>query len=220
MKKVQAFGRPSLTATLLRRAAMQCDDAIGDGRAGPDVLDRAARDANCDHELRSPPMKKLVLETTAPFQGLPELVADREGLFAKEGLQIEWVERESEDKSTARQRQHPEGAQPVLQPRQDARAGQGRHVQRLRMGQLLPRPGHPGRQPPGRAARHRHLRRHRGAAGLTGVHRRSNSPARRSACRSTSARIISRCICSKASCRARTSSSAAPRTARGRASTR
>ena len=27
-------------------------------------------------------MKKLVLETTAPFQGLPELVADREGLFA------------------------------------------------------------------------------------------------------------------------------------------
>ena len=31
-------------------------------------------------------MKKLVLETTAPFQGLPELVADKEGLFAKEGL--------------------------------------------------------------------------------------------------------------------------------------
>jgi NitT/TauT family transport system substrate-binding protein len=46
-------------------------------------------------------MKKLVLETTAPFQGLPELVADREGLFAKEGLQIEWVERESEDKKRA-----------------------------------------------------------------------------------------------------------------------
>ncbi len=129
-----------------------------------------------DHRSRSrnrgvPPMKKLVLETTAPFQGLPELVADQEGLFAKEGLQIEWVERESEDKSTAGQRQHPEGAQPVLQPRQDARAGQGRHVQRLRMGQLLPRPGYPGRQPPGRAARHRHLRRHRGAAGLAGVHR-------------------------------------------------
>ena len=44
-------------------------------------------------------MKKLILETTAPFQGLPELVADKEGLFAKEGLTIEWVERESEDKS-------------------------------------------------------------------------------------------------------------------------
>jgi NitT/TauT family transport system substrate-binding protein len=38
-------------------------------------------------------MKKLVLETTAPFQGLPELVADREGLFANEGLQIEWADR-------------------------------------------------------------------------------------------------------------------------------
>src|SRR5204863_6898779 len=45
-------------------------------------------------------MKKLVLETTAPFQGLPELVADKEGLFAKEGLTIEWVERDSDDKST------------------------------------------------------------------------------------------------------------------------
>ena len=31
-------------------------------------------------------MKKLVLETTAPFQGLPELVAYDEGLFAQEGL--------------------------------------------------------------------------------------------------------------------------------------
>jgi len=39
-------------------------------------------------------MKKLALETTAPFQGLPELVAYDEGLFAKEGLDIEWVDRE------------------------------------------------------------------------------------------------------------------------------
>ena len=38
-------------------------------------------------------MKKLVLETTAPFQGLPELVADDEGLFAAEGLVVEWVDR-------------------------------------------------------------------------------------------------------------------------------
>jgi hypothetical protein len=30
-------------------------------------------------------MKKLVSETTAPFQGLPELVACDEGLFAAEG---------------------------------------------------------------------------------------------------------------------------------------
>jgi NitT/TauT family transport system substrate-binding protein len=39
-------------------------------------------------------MKKLVLETTAPFQGLPELVAFDEGLFEKEGLQVEWADRE------------------------------------------------------------------------------------------------------------------------------
>ena len=39
-------------------------------------------------------MKKLVLETTAPFQGLPELVAYDEGLFAKEGLQVEWANRD------------------------------------------------------------------------------------------------------------------------------
>ena len=40
-------------------------------------------------------MKKLVLETTAPFQGLPELVAYDEGLFAKEGLEIEWADRDA-----------------------------------------------------------------------------------------------------------------------------
>ena len=40
-------------------------------------------------------MKKLVLETTAPFQGLPELVAYDEGLFEKEGLLIEWADREA-----------------------------------------------------------------------------------------------------------------------------
>jgi NitT/TauT family transport system substrate-binding protein len=39
-------------------------------------------------------MKRLVLETTAPFQGLPELVAYDEGLFAQEGLAIEWADRE------------------------------------------------------------------------------------------------------------------------------
>ena len=37
--------------------------------------------------------KKLSLEKTAPFQGLPELVAYDEGLFAAEGLEVEFVER-------------------------------------------------------------------------------------------------------------------------------
>ncbi len=32
--------------------------------------------------------KKLVLETTAPFQGLAELVAYDEGLFEREGITI------------------------------------------------------------------------------------------------------------------------------------
>ena len=37
---------------------------------------------------------KLVLETTMPFQGLPELVAFNEGLFAAEGLEVEWAPRD------------------------------------------------------------------------------------------------------------------------------
>jgi NitT/TauT family transport system substrate-binding protein len=47
-------------------------------------------------------MKKLVLETTAPFQGLPELVAYDEGLFAREGLAIEWVDRDKGGEKTVR----------------------------------------------------------------------------------------------------------------------
>jgi NitT/TauT family transport system substrate-binding protein len=39
-------------------------------------------------------MKKLVLETTSPFQGLPELVAYQEGLFEQEGIAIEWADRD------------------------------------------------------------------------------------------------------------------------------
>ena len=39
-------------------------------------------------------MKKLVLETTSPFQGLAELVAYDEGLFANEGIEIEWADRD------------------------------------------------------------------------------------------------------------------------------
>src|SRR5712691_9358514 len=37
--------------------------------------------------------RKLVLETTLPHQGLPELVAYNEGLFAAEGLEVSWVDR-------------------------------------------------------------------------------------------------------------------------------
>ena len=39
-------------------------------------------------------MKKLTLETTQPFQGLPEIVAYDECLFEREGLEIEWADRD------------------------------------------------------------------------------------------------------------------------------
>jgi NitT/TauT family transport system substrate-binding protein len=58
-----------------------------------DAKTKLARDKE-PANLRSAFMKKLVLETTAPFQGLPELVAYDEGLFAKEGLAVEWADRE------------------------------------------------------------------------------------------------------------------------------
>jgi NitT/TauT family transport system substrate-binding protein len=45
--------------------------------------------------------KKLVLETTAPFQGLAELVAYDEGLFENEGIVVEWADREKGVDKTA-----------------------------------------------------------------------------------------------------------------------
>ena len=59
-------------------------------------------------------MKKLVLESTAPFQGLPELVAHDEGLFEKEGLHIEWADRDAGAKraKTAVDVTSPAGANP------------------------------------------------------------------------------------------------------------
>jgi NitT/TauT family transport system substrate-binding protein len=45
--------------------------------------------------------RKLVLETTAPFQGLAELVAYDEFLFEKEGLAIEWADRDKDAEKTA-----------------------------------------------------------------------------------------------------------------------
>ena len=58
-------------------------------------------------------MKRLVLETTAPFQGLPELVAYDEGLFEKEGLAIAWADRETGvDKKTQTEITSPKGESP------------------------------------------------------------------------------------------------------------
>jgi len=60
-------------------------------------------------------MKKLVLETTAPFQGLPELVALDEGLFEKEGLIVQWADdRDKEGIPTDRSINAPKGVDPFL----------------------------------------------------------------------------------------------------------
>jgi NitT/TauT family transport system substrate-binding protein len=59
-------------------------------------------------------MRTLVLETTHPFQGLPELVAYDEGLFEKEGLLVEWVDRDqgAQIKGVEFDRTAPKGADP------------------------------------------------------------------------------------------------------------
>lgn len=58
-------------------------------------------------------MKKLVLESTAPFQGLPELVAYEEGLFAKHGVEVTWAERgDSAQKAVSKDASNPLGVDP------------------------------------------------------------------------------------------------------------
>ena len=59
-------------------------------------------------------MRRLVLESTAPFQGLPELVAYDEGLFANEGLAVEWAERDKSDRKTAVDVTSPKAANPFV----------------------------------------------------------------------------------------------------------
>ncbi len=62
-----------------------------------------------------PNMKKLVLETTAPFQGLPELVAFDKGFFAEEGIEVEWADRNKGNTSQARTDvQSPKGLDPFV----------------------------------------------------------------------------------------------------------
>src|SRR3954470_21027067 len=60
-------------------------------------------------------MKTLVLETTAPFQGLPELVAYHEGLFEKEGIAVSWADRDqSAVKKVDPNITNPKGVDPFL----------------------------------------------------------------------------------------------------------
>ena len=57
-------------------------------------------------------MKTLVVEHTAPFQALPELVADAEGLFALgKACKIEWVNtNEGADRNARTDVYQPKGA--------------------------------------------------------------------------------------------------------------
>jgi NitT/TauT family transport system substrate-binding protein len=59
-------------------------------------------------------MRKLILESTAPFQGLPELVAHDEGLFAKEGISIEWAQRQEPEKKPEIDVTSPKGLDPFV----------------------------------------------------------------------------------------------------------
>ena len=152
-------------------------------------------------------MKKLVLETTAPFQGLPELVAYDEGLFAKEGLKIEWVERESADKSTDVDVNSPKGLDPFSSHGKMLEQGKADMYNACEWGNYCRvQDTKVGSRQVGRRGIVTYAA-HRGAAGFGGVHRAAARRTRPSACRSTSARTISRCICSKASCRATRSGS-------------
>src|ERR1700730_1670102 len=87
----------SLSATLASlpsRARARAPDASVVRCGSALVTRRQLRRCRCLTYGRFCMQKKLVLETTAPFQGLAELVAYDEGLFAKEGLTIEWIDRE------------------------------------------------------------------------------------------------------------------------------
>src|SRR4029453_5954554 len=99
-------------------------------------------------------MKKLMLETTAPLSARAGGV--RRGPV-REGRAARRVDRPGSRRREEDPNRHYESwpGEPVHEPWSPFRAGQGGYVQRVRMGQLLPRPGHRPPKPPARAARHR-----------------------------------------------------------------
>ena len=113
-------------------------------------------------------MKKLVLETTAPFQGLPELVAYDEGLFTKEGLAIEWVDREAGvEKKVEADVTTPKGVTPFASHGKLLEQGKADMYNACEWGNYCRyRPGQPAARPP----RHRRLFGNRGAAGFAGLY--------------------------------------------------
>ena len=165
-------------------------------------------------------MKKLVLETTAPFQGLPELVAYDEGLFEKEGLIVEWADREKDvEKSTDINVVSPQGLDPFSSHGKLLEQGQADMYNACEWGNYCRvQDTRTGSRQVGRRGIVTYA-----ALQFERTHRftpHSNSPAAPSACRSISAPITSRFICWKGSCRAIRSRSAARPMARATASMR
>src|ERR1700730_18100726 len=173
---------------------------------------------------RSNPMKKLILETTAPFQGLPELVAYDEGLFEKEGILVEWADREKGvEKKVEAHVTSPKGVDPFASHGKLFEQGKADMYNACEWGNYC------RVQDTGTGSRRRGRRRLVASAAL-GLRvpaaaiwaaaplppmprwwsppirlssRRSSSPTRRSACRFISVPTTSLCTCWKASCRAR-----------------
>ena len=104
-------------------------------------------------------MKTLRLETTAPFQGLAELVAYDEGLFEKEGLKIEWADREKGvDKTAAAARhQHHKDAPRFASHGKLLEEGKADLYNACEWGNYSRVESHQGRQPAGRPPLDRHL---------------------------------------------------------------
>ncbi len=163
--------------------------------------------------------KKLVLETTAPFQGLAELVAYDEGLFEKEGLTIEWADREKDvDKTPQLHLTSPKGVNPFSSHGKLLEEGKADLYNACEWGNY-------SRVGDTRVASRQIGR--RSIVTFAALVVRGDSPVqtpqqfanRQIGCRSSSAPITSPCRCWKASFPATRSSSAACRTARLTAST-
>src|SRR5881397_354949 len=159
-------------------------------------------------------MKRLVLESTAPFQGLPELVAYDEGVFEKEGLDIEWVDRDAgaEKKKTVIDVTSPRGLNPFTSHGRLFEQGQADMYNACEWVTTAA-----SRRPASRAASSVAAPSSPMAPSWSRWRRRStrrsSSRIARSACRSILARTTSRSTCWRASCPERRSGCAMPRTA-------
>jgi len=154
-------------------------------------------------------MKKLILETTAPFQGLPDWSLMTRACSRKKGSWSNGPTARRASRKSRDPRDQPERSRSLRQPWQVVRAGQGGHVYNAcEWGNYC-------------------VCRRRAQAAVSSAAERSSPtppwwwrPIRRlftpqqlaaapSACRSISAPTTSRCTCWKVSCRARRSSYAA-----------